>query len=162
MLRRFDLGRTFPLILLPANTLGHLLTRQDQADYLQCVRRHLFPDGHFVLKMFVPDSKQLLRHQPKEQTFGSFTEPASGKQIHITYTYDYEPDTQIKRHLLYTYVDDAREPLAGSLDMRMVYPQELDLLLEHNGFRVVHKWGDRDRSPFGPDSPTQIVVSRPT
>ncbi|MBT5060382.1 MAG: hypothetical protein HOM68_27815 [Gemmatimonadetes bacterium] len=44
--------------------------------------------------------------------------------------------------------------------MRVYFPQELDLLLETQGFDIIHKWGDLERSNFGPDSHDQKVVCR--
>ena len=45
----FDLGRTFPLIVLADNSLRHLAERDRQLACLRCVRRHLADGGRFLL-----------------------------------------------------------------------------------------------------------------
>ena len=42
--------------------------------------------------------------------------------------------------------------------MRMYYPQELDVLLEFNGFSIEHKYGGYDRRPFDARAAIQLVV----
>ena len=54
-LRDFSLGRTFPLAIMPINTLQALLTRADQLACLRRIRAHLQPDGEFVFDVAVPD-----------------------------------------------------------------------------------------------------------
>ena len=54
-LRDFSLGRTFPLALMPMNTLQALLTRTDQLACLRRIRAHLDPAGEFVFDVAVPD-----------------------------------------------------------------------------------------------------------
>ncbi|MBC7799885.1 MAG: hypothetical protein H7Z10_04625 [Gemmatimonadaceae bacterium] len=45
--------------------------------------------------------------------------------------------------------------------MRVVFPEELHLLLEVEGLRLVTRYGDLDRSPFRSDSPSQVCIVRP-
>src|SRR5205085_3215906 len=42
-------------------------------------------------------------------------------------------------------------------DMTCLFPREMRLLLERNGFAVEHLWGNYDASAFGKDSPRMIV-----
>src|SRR6185503_16550943 len=50
----FDLGRTFPLILIPYRAFQHLLEPAAQRRALTCMRRHLAPGGHLVVDLFDP------------------------------------------------------------------------------------------------------------
>lgn len=54
-LRDFTLDRTFPLAIMPMNTLQALLTREDQLASLRRIRTHLDIDGEFVFDVAVPD-----------------------------------------------------------------------------------------------------------
>jgi hypothetical protein len=76
----------------------------------------------------------------------------------VTCTYEYEPDTQIKRIYTWRQAGAEAEGTPGRLDMRMYYPQDFDALLKYNRFSIVHKWGDFERRPFGPDSELQVIV----
>ena len=63
--------------------------------------------------------------------------------------------------LKYLYSGDAVEETTGHLDMRMFFPQELDALVRYNGFTILNKWGDLQRTAFGPDSPLQVLECGP-
>ena len=155
-IRDFDLSRQFGLIYIPNNTLCHLLDRTDFIACMACVKRHLRSDGRFVVEVFVP-SQELLIDQPGIRLpFGEYQDP-DGQQVIVTHSYTYERHTQIKRITTYHQVGDAEE-VASTLDMRMYYPQELDLLLEYCGLSIEHKYGGYDQSPFGAESPSQVVV----
>jgi hypothetical protein len=45
--------------------------------------------------------------------------------------------------------------------LRCFFPCELDLLLEHHGFRLEEKLGNFDGSPLANAAPKQIVVCSP-
>lgn len=152
----FDLQRTFGLIYIPGNTICHLLDRAAFAACMACVKKHLQPDGRFVVEVFVPSPKLLLDKLGGRFPFGDYID-SGGHKVDVTHSYSYEPDTQIKRITTYHQIDDA-EAVAGTLDMRMYYPQELDVLLEHNGFFIEHKYGGYDRRPFDAQAKTQVVI----
>jgi hypothetical protein len=48
----------------------------------------------------------------------------------------------------------------GSHDFDCWFPQELDALLNHNGFAIEHKFGDYDLSPFTSASRHQLLVAK--
>jgi SAM-dependent methyltransferase len=50
-IRAFDLGRRFPLVLLPYNTLGYLLEEDEAAACLRAVAAHLVPGGVFAIQI---------------------------------------------------------------------------------------------------------------
>ena len=52
---QFDLDRQFSLIYVVANTFFVLLSQEEQVQCFASVRKHLSPDGVFVLETFVPD-----------------------------------------------------------------------------------------------------------
>lgn len=158
-MRGFDLGETFSLIIIPSNTICHLLDHAALEGYLQCVARHLKPAGRFALSVFVPDPHALERRSPGELPFATYQDPDGAGEVKVTHTYEYEPNTQIKRITTRHRFPGRTEPVIGSLEMRMYFPQELDALLHYNDFEIIHKWGANDKRPFGPDSTQQIVVA---
>ena len=105
---------------------------------------------------------QLQRRCCVPRPFAEYDDLTGRGRVEITTTYEYKPDTQIKRITTrHTFVDEGRTE-QGTLNMRMFFPQELDALLRYNGFRIRHKWGDHERSAFGPDSALQVVLSTPS
>jgi SAM-dependent methyltransferase len=53
---RVDLGRTYGLVYLVFNTIGNLITQDDQVRCFQNAARHLAPGGAFVLECRVPEA----------------------------------------------------------------------------------------------------------
>ena len=51
-MRSFDFGRRFSTILIPGNSLLHLLGREDLMQCLACVRRHLAAGGRLDFRYF--------------------------------------------------------------------------------------------------------------
>lgn len=155
--RSFDLGRQFKLILLPSNSICHLLTRPDLEACLAAVARHLHPDGRFALNVFVPSLPLLMRPTEEEQDFGGYVDPDSGEQVVMTHRSWYDADTQIKHNQLLRRVGEGPVEPDGELTMRMYFPQELDALLWYNGFAIEHKYGE-DHRPFDAQSGMQYYV----
>jgi hypothetical protein len=157
-IRDFDLGRLFALIILPSNNICHLLTRSDLEACLSSVKRHLAPSGRFIVDVFVPKMELLVDQPGVRFPFGEYDAPDGSGRIVVNETYDYEPDTQIKRVTTWHAVPGIEKEVSSPLDMRMYFPQELDALLEYNGFTIEHKYGDYDGAPFGRESEKQIIV----
>jgi SAM-dependent methyltransferase len=159
-MRDFDLGRTFSLIILPANTLCHLLHLSDFEACLASVRKHLVPNGRFVINVFVPKI-ELLINKPGERTpFSEYDDPDGKGRIIVTESYVYEPDTQIRRIKTYHSIPGEDTEIEGELNMRMYFPQELDALIKYNGFVLECKYGGYDQTAFDAESEKQLVVCR--
>ncbi len=157
-IRTFDLGRTFPLIILPANALCHLLHSRDFEACIASVRRHLAPQGRFIVDVFVPDAARLVDKPGERFPFAEYDDPDGRGKIVITESYVYAPDTQIKHVKTHSAIPGQEEEVEGAFTMRMYFPQELDALLKYNGLAIQHKYGDYDESPFGAESQKQIIV----
>ena len=127
-MRHFALHETFALIILPANTLCHLLTTADVAACMARVKQHLTPGGRFVIDVFVPRMELLVNRSGERFPFAEYADPDGRGSITVTESYIYEPHTQIKRITTHQQMPDGTE-IAGKLNMRMYFPQELDALL---------------------------------
>ena len=58
-MREFDLGRTFDLVFIAANSLLHLREAEDLVDCFRSVRRHLAPGGRLAFDVFNPSVRML-------------------------------------------------------------------------------------------------------
>ena len=159
-MKNFELGKKFGFIFIPSNTIVHLLTRSDVEACLSCIRKHLADDGFFAFSVFVPTPDKLKRKSVEEQEWAVYQDPESGEDIRVMFTYEYEYDTQIKRITTYHYFPGNEEPVIGKIDLKMYFPQEVDALLEYNGFRIVNKWGSMKRESFGHDSDMQFIRTK--
>lgn len=156
--REFELGRKFGLILFPNNSLSHLLVRPDIESCFRSVRKHLKPGGRFVIEVFTPLGKFLLRDPKESYRIGEFEDPDGGGPIVMWETGWYDPATQIKHSICQYERQRTGEKWDAVLELRMFYPQEIDALVEYNGFRIEAKYGDFEGTPFGPGSGKQVIV----
>ena len=157
-MRDFDLGERFALIILPANTLCHLLSPSDLGSCLRSVKRHLAPGGKFVLDVSIPRPELLINYPGRRFRLSEYDHPEGGGRVVVTYSYNYASDTQIKRIRFYQALPDAEREIRDELSMRMYFPRELDALLECNGFHIDAKFGGYDRRVFDGTAETQLVV----
>jgi SAM-dependent methyltransferase len=158
-MRGFELNQRFAAIYVPNNALGHLYQRRDIEAHLACVRRHLQPDGLYLLDMFVPNPALLAPDDGGREPFSQYLDPDDGSIIDIYQTGEYDHATQIK-HATWSCLRNNQLIRKEPFTIRMFYPQELDALLIYNGFEIVAKYGGYDRSPFGSHSRCQLIVAR--
>ena len=158
-IRDFDLGERYALIIFPFNTICHLYESEDLEGCLSCVKRHLKQGGRFVIDVFNPDLSFLIRDPEKRHPHAEYPDPDGKGKIFVTESNVYDSAAQINRITLYYKLPGQAEEVTDTLNMRIYFPQEIDALLRCNGFVIEKKYGDCDRSPFGPGSKKQIIVS---
>lgn len=155
-IRDFQLDRKFSLILLLGNSLQHLTTREDLEKCLNAVKKHLTPNGRFVVEVFNPSLK-ILSRRPDENVLDSVYETDEGK-MSLTGKVNYDEATQINQ-ITWNYQNvSTGESKEFFFTMRQFFPQELDALLTYNGFHIEDKFGDRRGEKFESNSPRQIIV----
>lgn len=158
-MRAFDLGRPFDLILLPVNSVCHLLTRPDVEACLRCVRAHLAPGGRFVVDVFNPSLALLSADGQRWRELGDYRD-AAGQRVRLSEQNRYDAATQVNA-LVWRFEGEAGWRRDLSLSMRQFFPQELDALLAYNGFMVEAKYGQYNQTEFHSGSNQQLVVARP-
>jgi SAM-dependent methyltransferase len=159
-IRDFQLDKTFSLIYLPANTLCHLLTLRDFEACLSAIRKSLMSNSRFIIEVFVPKSELLINKPGERFPFSEYEDPDGRGRIIVTESYEYEPDTQIKRIKTHHSIPGKDMEIEGELNMRMYFPQELDALIKYNGFIIENKYGSDDQRVFDKESEKQLVVCR--
>lgn len=149
------LGRTFALVLLPANTLSHVVTHEEAEAFFAGVRRHCQAGGCFALDAYNP---RPWTRGPEPYTFGRYRDPADGEEVVVWSTPSYDAARQVAVHALEYRKGDA---VVGrqTLEQRTYYPAELTAWLRWAGFREVSLYGDYDRGPFRGDSSRLIAVA---
>jgi len=158
-MRDFDLGRTFDLVFIAANSLLHL---HDAADLLSCfrsVRAHLAPRARFILDVFNPNVRFLADADGVRRTRGalSFVDPDRGNvSVDVAETYD--AVAQVTRGTWHFSADFEPDFTVAPLELRSIFPQELPLLLSLGGLRLVERFGDWSGRPFTGDAAIQLCV----
>ena len=160
----FDLGRRFPLVIIPFRPFQHLLEVQQQLDCLERVGKHLEPGGRLVLDFFQTDARRM--HDPeflKARQVKEYEMPG-GRWVRLTerlrafHRAEQRNDVEMVYHV--THADGRDERLVMAFPFRYFFRYEVEHLLARRGFRVEETFGDFDRSPLQDHSPEMIFVAR--
>lgn len=155
----FSLHETFDLIILPFSALANIYSFDQMKDMLSCVRTHMREDSLFLIDCLNPDmtflathSERVLRHE--------FVMSETNEKISVYETNIYFSDKQVN-YIKRIYVNNSKgTELEFDYPMRMYYPQELNALLQLNGFLIVKKYGDYLESEFDANSQRQNVITK--
>ena len=77
----FDLGRSFPLAIMPFSTFQHLALADQQRACLTSIRRHLPDDGRLVLDAFDPILDACIPGAPTPNPAREGVDPGSGHTL---------------------------------------------------------------------------------
>jgi len=163
----FDLGRRFAFIAMPYRTFMHLLTPGDQRQCLRAVRRHLAPEGRFVLNTWTPRVEAIasviggplaekLKLADRLRVPGT---EVSVEHYHASSCDDFR-QTITELHVIREVDDSGRIFRERRLPLVRAWttPREMDNLVQLCGFQVAGLYGDFDGGPFTEESKEMIWV----
>ncbi|PKL77034.1 MAG: hypothetical protein CVV27_07230 [Candidatus Melainabacteria bacterium HGW-Melainabacteria-1] len=160
-MREFAMGRRFRTAMFGCNTFQHLLTNEEQNQALQCMFQHLEDDGRLFLQTtnikFHENEPDVLYHRGRE--FHSETK----EWVDSFYSYHYFQHVQIQQFTLFLDVsgeDGLVRRKQVVLNLRWLFPPELERLLTANGFELEALYGDFAKGPVTRDSPWIIAQAR--
>jgi ubiquinone/menaquinone biosynthesis C-methylase UbiE len=157
--RSFQLNTRFKVIFA-SGFFQHLLERADQEAVLRNVRAHLAPGGCFAFPIFFPHADSL-EDAAEEQEWFSYTN-AQGQLVTVTGTDQYDPIRQVRTETAIRRWTDANGQevvLRAPLQQRQFFPQEIEMLLHNNGFKVIACYGDwEEKRPLAPDDRVMMLV----
>ena len=87
-----------------------------------------------------------------------YPDPDGNGTIVVTHHNVYDATSQINRIKLFFKLPSQTEEVIEELNLRMYFPQELDALLEYNGFVIEDKFGDYEETPFISSARLQLLV----
>lgn len=136
---RASTGRTYRLVYLVYNTIGNLLTQEDQVRCFENVARHLTDDGVFVLECSVPTAPSRPGHQ--------FVDAERVAVDHVVLDVcRYDPVSQILDENHVRIGSDGI--ILSPISLRLAHPPEFDLMARIAGLRLRDRWGGWDGEPF--------------
>jgi SAM-dependent methyltransferase len=138
----------FDLVYVVANSIMNVTTQEDQLSVVVNAASHLVSGGHFIVELIVPQ----LRRVPPSETARVFTLEADHVGIE---TFDDVVDQVAWSH---HWMEVDGRLIRHSAPYRYIWPSELDLMAKLAGLELEDRWGDWDRSPFGPNSAKQVAV----
>jgi SAM-dependent methyltransferase len=137
----------FSLVFLVFNTIFNLTSQDGQVACFQNAAAHLRGGGRFVIEARVPELQRL----PVGQTVLPWRAEADGMSY---YVYDVVNQGLGGRH--YDFAEGRVE--VNPIEMRYVWPSELDLMARLAGMRLEGRWGGWRREPFTALSPAHVSV----
>jgi len=155
-MRNFSLNKKFKLIFIPFNTIHHILNLDDMEKVLKNVRKHLKPDGRFIVEFFNPDLEILTRDPTEEHEVTEYEGPEG--EVKVTESTNYERAKQLM-HLSWFY-ESNDEKVEKEWTIRVWFPKEVDAILKYNCFEIEHKYGDFEESPMTNNSAQHILVCK--
>lgn len=131
-MREFELNQKFALIFIAGNSFQHLNTKNDVEACFASVKKHLAPNGKFIVEIFNP-SLELLSRNLNERFFVGEYKTENG-WIVLTENVRYDAATQIN-FLNWHYKNQfMKEEQTVSFTMRQFFPQEFDAFLNTTAF----------------------------
>ena len=136
---RVSTGRSYGLVYLVYNTIGNLLTQDDQVRCFENAARHLTDDGLFVLECRVPTAPSRAGHQLVD------AERVGVDHVELDVC-RYDPVSQI---LDENHVRIGADGITfGPISLRLAHPPEFDLMALIAGLRLRDRWGGWNEEPF--------------
>jgi SAM-dependent methyltransferase len=167
-MRSFELGESFGLIIIPGHAFQNLVEADDQVACLRCIERHLDVDGTLVVHL---DHQSLswLGDLVREkggvfEEAEEFIHPGSGRPIHTSRAWSYEPSTQTA--IAQTVWEEINEEgnitdrwESGPIRLHCVFRFEMEHLLALTGFIVEEIYGNFLREQLTDNSREMIWVA---
>jgi SAM-dependent methyltransferase len=146
---RVSTGRSYGLVYLVYNTIGNLLTQDDQVLCFEKAARHLTDDGVFVLECRVPTAPS----RPGRQ----FVDAERIGVDHVVLDVcRYDPVSQILDENHVRIGSDGI--IFGPIRLRLAHPPEFDLMARIAGLRLRDRWGGWNEEPFTATSWRHVSV----
>jgi len=146
---QFDLDRQFNLIYVVVNTFFALLSQDEQLECFASVRKHLTPDGVFVMEAFVPNPAR-------------FEDGQTVRAVRLT---ENEAIFEISQHDPAAQIVTAQHVWMSSdgyhlypVKLRYAWPSELDLMARIAGLSLRHRWSSWSKEPFTSTSIKHVSV----
>lgn len=160
---QFDLGETFRSVVIPFRPFQHLLETEEQIACLNCVKKHLAPNGRLILDFFQTDPDRM--HDPKFHKESLLTEYdlPDGRHValreRVAAFHRGMQRNDVEMIFQVTHADGKQERLVMAWTLRYFFRYEVEHLLARCGFHLEALYGNFDSSPLADNSPEMIFVA---
>ncbi len=135
----FRIANKFNFIFIAGNAFQAVLTNDDQNIFLSNVKDHLASTGLFVFCTRNPNLTELAREN-QEEYWHTYRDEI-GREVKAFGYHSYDRLTQIATYITHRYQELLIKKSTTKISLRYTFPQEMEALLKHNGFKVIHKYG---------------------
>lgn len=160
--RNFEIANKFSLIIFPLNSICHLLTIEDLQSCFQCVKKHLKPEGRFIVDTFNFYTKAALEDLWDDSPclYSVYQDPDGKGTVVVTAVAKFDSTEQICHEKMFFRLIEHQQEFVEEVTYRLYHPNELEALLKYNGFTIETKLGNYDKTPFTSESPNHILISK--
>jgi SAM-dependent methyltransferase len=130
----------FRLVFVVFNTLWALLTQEDQVRCVRNVAEHLTDDGVFVVEAFDPDPARFDRDQRFQ------TRKVETNRVFLDASMHDAEHQRVSVQIL--MLENGGGIRMFPIELRYVWPSELDLMAQLAGLRLRERWGGWNRQAF--------------
>jgi SAM-dependent methyltransferase len=158
----FDFGRTFPVVIVPLESVLRLLGKYSLNRCFRTVYKHTAPGGVAVVDCLSPH-RMADRQVGSEEMVREVPDPSTGKvvqQFDRILTIDWAAQLAGVQHVFFEDDGHDERKHVFQQDYRWLRKEEGAELLEWVGFPHVEVYGDYDRSPHTGDSPRLMFLAR--
>jgi SAM-dependent methyltransferase len=142
-------GGQFALIFVVLNTFTALNSQEEQVRCFCNVAQHLTDDGVFVVEAFVPDLSQFVR--------GQYTVASVVGTDRVGL--DVARHDPVHQRTVHQHIDITEKGIQlYPVQLRYVWPAELDLMAQLAGMRLHRRWGGWQREPFTAASERHVSI----
>lgn len=152
----------FNFIFLPFNFLQLFLTRQARVDFLKLCRHTLINRGKLYVEVGIPHADYLGEKRVSHKFIKSFFDRYKRQWVSLFQSHEYSPVDQnlmMEYNYLYMRGDGATECVTRFVMLAVIFPKELEGLLEEAGFEIESIWGGFDKSSPSKASKRLIVIA---
>lgn len=160
-----DLGRQFPVVLVPLGGLQHMEELDDLTDAFETIARHLAPDGIAVVDVeaplpddFTPGPQPLIEHWTREWQVHPDAAPATVSKLVSVEAFPAESTRAVTWHFDVQGAETPLRRVTAQFDLRTITLGELTLAGRLAGLEVSAAWGDYEMTPFD-DGAQRLVVA---
>jgi SAM-dependent methyltransferase len=156
----FNLEIQFPLILLPCNTFS-TLEPSDRRSALECIARHLSPEGTFAASIPNPVILNQLPTNDQAEIDSVVPNPDTGNPVQISYWIE-RGERQVHFHWLYDhlYPDGSVERLRKTTSHYYASAAEYREELIFAGYTHIKTFGSFNQEPYNQYSPYMIFIAQ--
>ncbi|WP_042220915.1 class I SAM-dependent methyltransferase [Oceanobacillus manasiensis] len=158
---KLDLGQKSDFIFMVGNSFQHFLTNEGQDRLLASIQSHLITGGRFLFDTRFPSTYELSCSEDEEP---GFTYKDGRHSVHVSYISQYDPLNQIQHNITIRRSFDENgkllEEKRSAINLRFVFPLEMERLLERHGFTIEGVYQDWKETPLTTEASSMIYVCK--
>jgi len=158
--RDFALDRKYNFIFIPYSSIQLLTRRSDLEACFTAVKAHLETGGRFMIDIFNPNIELLNRDSSKKYPVRELVDDEVYGKVVVSEQPSYDAKNQTLSVRWFFDIERLDQQLENTQKIRVLFPQEIEMMLNYYGFTIEHKYGDYDFSDYNSDSPKQLIVCK--